>query len=467
MKTENIEDIYELTPLEKGILFHCLYAENESQLYFFQHLYTVRNLDTDIFEKSWQFLVDRHTILRTGFYWEEIDNPLQVVYKQVKVSINQYDWRNLDRIEQENKLENFIKSDRELNFDISRPCLMRLSLIRLTDDFYQLIWTYNFIIIDGWTGALLMDEFAQIYEALVQNKEISLAPTRPYRDYINWLQEQDIAKTEIFWRQTLQGVKRPTPLTYIERIDKSSSQEERYDEEIIKISSEKTRTIESLVKKYRLTLATIINGIWAILLSRYSRLSDVMYGCTVTGRPTDLYCSESIAGVFVNTLPICVKVETNQSWLSWMQNLQIQLAETRKYEYTPLTEIHNWSEIPRDIDLFDSHVVIEQLPDVKFTHDYWEEFLGFTLGKLYYKGNYPLALVIYPEEELSIAFSYDSRRFDVSTIIGILRDIEMLLHQFIADPNIQIKDLLFSTEKQRLITSILENEVSVLGVSKS
>ncbi|GJD16864.1 nonribosomal protein synthetase condensation domain [Rivularia sp. IAM M-261] len=465
MNTENIEDIYELTPLEKGVLFHCLYTENESQLYFFQIVRTLRNLNTEIFEKAWQFLVDRHTILRTGFYWEEIENPLQVVYKHVKVAINHYDWRNLDRIEQENKLENFIKSDRELYFDLSQPCLMRLSLIRFTDDCYKFVWTYHFIIIDGWTDSLLINEFVQIYETLVQNKAISLSPTRPYRDYINWLQKQDVTKTEIFWRKALQGVERPTPLTYIEKIDKSSSQEQRYDEEIIKISLERTRTIESLAKEYHLTLSTIINGIWVILLSRYSRQSNVMYGCTVTGRPADLYCSESIAGVFVNTLPIYVKLDTNQSLLSLMQNLQIQLAETRKYEYTPLTEIHNWSEIPRGIDIFDSQVVVEQFPIAKFTYD-WEEILGVTVDKIYYRNNYPLNLVIYPEEELSIAFSYDSRKFDVSTIIGILKEIEVLLHQFISDPNIQIEDLLFSTSKQRLITSILEKEVSVSGVFK-
>lgn len=466
MNTENIEDIYELTPLEKGILFHCLYAENESQLYFFQIVRTLRNLNTDIFEKAWQFLVDRHTILRTGFYWEEIENPLQVVYKQVKVPINHYDWRKLDRIEQEDKLKNFIKSDRESYFDFSQPCLMRLALIRLTDDCYQLVWTYHFIIIDGWTDALITGEFVQIYEALVQNKEISLAPTRPYRDYINWLQEQDIAKTEIFWRQALQGLKRPTPLTYIVRIDKSSSQEQRYDEEIIKISSEGTQTIESLAKEYRLTLATILNGIWAILLSRYSGQSNVLYGCTVTGRPADLDNSESIAGVFINTLPIYVKVDTEQYLLSWIQNFQTQLVETRNYEYTPLTEIHNWSEIPRGIDLFDSHVVVEQFPSAKFTYD-WAKILEIKHNKTYYRSNYPLNLVIYPEEELLIAFSYDSRRFDVSTIIGILKDIEKLLYQFIANPKIHIKDLLFSTQKQRLITSFLEKEVSAIGVSKS
>ncbi|MFN6514065.1 MAG: condensation domain-containing protein [Nostoc sp. CreGUA01] len=458
MKTENIEDIYELTPLQKGILFHCLY-ENELQLYFFQQVYTVPNLDINVFQKAWQFLVDRHSILRTGFYWEEIDNPLQVVYKQVKVPLKCYDWRHLERVEQENELEAFVIGDRKQGFDLSQPCLMRLALIHLADDCYQFILSNHFIIVDGWSDSLITQEFVQIYDALSKNQEIHLVPTRPYRDYINWLQQQDISKTEIFWRQALQGVKAPTPLTYIEKIRRSPTQEQRYDEEIIKLSLTTTQAIESLAIQHRLTLATIINGIWAILLSRYSRRNEVLYGCTVTGRPVDLDGVESIAGVFVNTLPIYAKIDIEEPLLSWLQHLQTQLVEARNYEYTPLTEIHRWSEVPRNLSLFESYVVIENFPISEFAKDWWTN-LEIKHNKTYYRSNYPLNLVIYPNEELLIAFSYDSRRFETDTVAGILKDIEMLLQHLITNPNLQIKNLSFSTQKQQLITSFLEKEAS-------
>ena len=160
MKTENIEDIYELTPIQKGILFHSLY-DNESQLYVFQVLYAIESsFDIDVFENAWQVVIDRHTTLRTGFYWEEIEKELQVVYKQVKVSINHYDWRNLERFEQENQLESFITSDRKQGFDLSKPCPMRLSLIRFADDYYYFIMSSHFIINDGWTDTLITEEFA-------------------------------------------------------------------------------------------------------------------------------------------------------------------------------------------------------------------------------------------------------------------------------------------------------------------
>lgn len=461
MKVENIEDIYELTPVQKGILFHSLHGD-ESQLYFFQIAYTVHSsLNIDAFEKAWQLLVDRHTILRTGFYWEEMENPLQVVYRQVKAPINYYDWRNLEQVEQENQLKYFISSDRKQGFDFSQPCLMRLSLIHFADEYYQFIWSYHFIIIDGWTDSLIIKEFVQIYEALSQNQEISLEPTRPYKDYINWLKQQDISKTEIFWRQALQGSKTPTPLTYIQKMNQSTVQEQRYDEEKIKLSSTITQALQSLAIQHRLTLATIFNGIWAILLSRYSRRNDILYGCTANGRPVDLNGAELIAGIFLNTLPIYVKIESEQPLLLWLQNLQAKLVQARHYEYTPLTEIHGWSEVPRKLTLFESIVVMEDFSVKKFVKDRGIN-LNIKYNKTYYKNNYSLNLVIYPDEELSIAFSYDSTKFNTDTIIGILKEIELLLKQLIDGIDIKIRNLSFLTSTQQYITSMLEKETSDL-----
>ena len=461
MKTQNIEDIYELTPVQKGILFLYLYDE-QSALYFFQHIFTLRgNPDIDVFEKAWQLVVDRHTILRTGFYWQEADKPLQIVYKLVKVPLHQHDWRDLESVEQKKHLESFIISDRQQGFDFSQPCLMRQTLIRLADDHYEFVWSYHFIIIDGWTGSLIMQDFMQIYEALSQDQPISLAPTRPFRDYSDWLQQQDISKAETFWRKALQGIKTPTPLTCIEKIDQSSIQEEKYEEERIKLSSTITQEIQSLGIQNRLTLATIINGIWAILLGRYSRRNNILYGCTVTGRPVDLEGSESMVGLFVNTLPIYFQIDIEQPFLSWLQNLQNKLVAARDYEYTPLTEIHGWSEVPRNLSLFESIVVIENFPLSQFVQE-GEINSKIQYTQLYYRNNYPLNLVVYPNEELLIAFSYDSRKFETDTITGILQDIELFFQQMITNPNVKIKDLTFSTPRQQLITSTLEKEA--LGV---
>jgi hypothetical protein len=461
MKTKNIEDIYQLTPVQRGMLFHCLY-DSELSLYFFQHIFGIHgNLNVELFEKAWQLVIDRHPILRTGFYWSEIENPLQIVYGQVKVPISFYDWSEMNSGEQEKQFQSLILRDRQKSFDFSQPCLMRHTLIRTTDDCYQYIWSFNHIIIDGWGGSLIFQEFVETYGKLCKNQEVALASTRPFRDYIDWLEEQDIEQTESFWRQALQGIRKPTSLTYIEKVDKidqSSTSEIRYSEEIIQLSLKTTQELDFFASQNRLTLATIINGIWAILLSRYSCSSDVLYGCTVTGRPADLKGIESMIGMFVNTLPIHANINKKQSLLSWLQRFQLQLVETRNYEHTPLIEAHQWSEVPQNLTLFDSIVVLEDFPVSEFIKD-WKGNIEFQHSEIYYRNNYPLNLVIYPNKELLIALSYDSRKFDIDTISGILQDVQILLQQLITNPEVKIKDLSFWTLEQQEKASILKGKV--------
>lgn len=460
MQTKNIEDIYQLTPVQKGMLFHCLY-DSELSLYFFQHIFTLQgNLKVEIFEKAWQLVIDRHPILRTGFYWEEIENPLQIVYSQVKIPLSYYDWSDIDSVEQKKQFESFILSDRQKSFDFSQPCLMRHTLIRIAHDCHRYIWSFNHIIIDGWGGSLIFQEFVETYGSLCMNENMSLVPTRPFRDYIDWLEEQDISKAEIFWRQALKGIKTPTPLTYIEkteRIDQSPAQEVRYSEEIIQLSLTNTQALHSFATQHRLTLATIINGIWAILLSRYSCCSNVLYGCTVTGRPAGLNGVESMVGMFVNTLPIHVNINAEEVFLSWLQRFQLQLVEVRDYEYTPLIEAHKWSQVPRNSTLFDSIVVLENFPVSEFIRD-WKGDIKFQHSEIYYRNNYSLNLVIYPNKELLIAISYDSRRFDTDTISGILEDIEHLLQELMTNYYMKIKDLSFLTPEEQQVTLLLGKE---------
>ncbi len=458
MKPENIEDIYELTPLQKGILFHSLYAADLG-LYFVHVSFTLHgNLNVGAFEQAWQLVVNRHTILRTGFYWEDIDNPLQVVYRQAKIPLIQYDWRNIEPAKQQERLKSFLVSDRKQGFDLSQPCLMRLTLIRLADDCYEFIWSHHQIIIDGWTTPIVLQESMQIYTALCQDEEVSLAAARPFRDYIDWLQQQDISKTENFWRQALQGIKVPTPLTYIEKIDQSPRHEERYDEERIKLSAATTKALQSFATQHRLTLATLVHGAWAILLGRYTCRNNIVYGCTVTGRPVDLPGAESIVGVFINTLPIYVQLDSQELLLSWLQHFQTQLVELRQYEYTPLTQIQAWSEVPRNLPLFKSIVVVENQPASQFLRD-WKGNIEFQETGLYYKTNYPLTVVIYPDTELIIGISYDSVSFEIATITGILKDFEILLQSIINNPEVRLQDLQLQTQKQHKKSARLEAEV--------
>ncbi|MEM6398887.1 MAG: amino acid adenylation domain-containing protein, partial [Cyanobacteria bacterium P01_D01_bin.116] len=445
MKTENIENIYQLSPLQQGILFHCLYSP-ESAVYFVQLCYILRgNINVTAFEKSWQQVVDSHTALRTAFYWENLEKPHQIVYRKIQVFLEQHDWRSISLSEQRQQLDNFLESERKKGFNFSLAPLMRLNLIRVADDSYYFVWSKHHLILDGWSTALVLKEIAKVYEAFCQGQNVPLATTS-YGNYISWLQQQDLSKSEDFWRQLLKGIKAPTSLTSLQ-VHRLSDQEEKHNQQTIKLSKVTTDALRYVARQYGLTLNTLMQGAWAILLSRYSGEEDVLYGVTVSGRPPELPKVESTVGMFINTLPLRVKLAGEDFLLPWLVQLQAQLVEMRQYEYSPLVEIQEWSEIPRGLPLFESILVFENYP-VDDALKVWQSNLEVEDVISFEETNYPLTVIVLPENELNIKIYYSSR-FDTATINRMLGHLQALLSGIVANLQQRLSDLPLLKESEQ------------------
>lgn len=459
--TGTIQDIYELTPIQKGILFHSLYAP-EAGLYFMQTGYTVRgNLNCVAFEQAVQQISLRHTILRTSFYWEEADKPLQVVHQQTTIPLEQQDWRDVSSLEIQERLQSFLQSDRERGFDFSQAPLMRITLIRMADQAYEIIQSVHHVILDGWSTSAVMGEVIQLYQALCYGQgdgRGTLPASLPFKTYFSWLQKQDLSKAELYWRQALRSIKAPTPLTALESKNLSTLAE-RYDEQQIKLSITDSAAIQSLARHHQLTLNTLFQGTWALLLSRYSGQTQVSYGCCVSGRPAELEGIESMVGVFINTLPVWVDVNPEQALLPWLKQLQSQLVEVRQYEYSPLVDVQGWSRVSRGTPLFESIVVFENYPTPQIVKQ-GENDLELQKSTVFYKTNYPLTIVGYPGSELVFGISYDCRRFDASTITEILKHFEIMLQSMIDTPDIRLKDLSLLTPAEQQLSQFLEQEAT-------
>jgi amino acid adenylation domain-containing protein/non-ribosomal peptide synthase protein (TIGR01720 family) len=459
MKADNIQDIYELSPLQQGILFHSLYAP-ESAVYFVQLCYSLKgNFNVVAFERAWQEVVNRHTVLRTAFYWENLEKPLQVVHREVEVSLIQQDWRDINPNEQPQKLQKLLESDRTANFDLTQPCLMRLNLIRCNDDCYYFIWSKHHLILDGWSTALVLKEVVEIYQHLYQDKNLPLILDTSFGNYIGWLQQQDLNKAKEFWQQSLQGFTAPTPLINLNTQD-SFKQPEKYNQQVIKLSQTTTTALQSLARQNQLTLNTLIQGAYALLLSRYSREIDVVYGVTVSGRPGDLVNAESMVGMFINTLPVRVKIDAEESLLSWLRKLQSQLAEIRQYEYSPLVEVQGWSEVPRGLPLFESILVFENYPIDTALKNGMQDLEIQSISAVD-NTNYPLTVSIIPGEELEIVIDYQTNRFDFAIIHRMLGHLPTLLQGMVNNPDSEIKglSLLTDTEKHQLLVEWNINKV--------
>ncbi|MEM7581678.1 MAG: condensation domain-containing protein [Cyanobacteria bacterium P01_A01_bin.80] len=456
---EDIQDIYSLSTIQHGILFHCLHAP-EMGLYHMQDVYTFHgNLNVSAFKHAWQQLSTLHTVLRTSFYWEELDKPLQVVHEKVEVPIEYQDWRGITPSVQQEHLKSFLKTDRLQGFDFSQAPLIRVALIQIDDDAYYLVWVWHLIILDGWSLPFLLKDVIELYEAYRQGQDAPLISSTCFGKYIEWLQHQDSSLAEKFWRQQLSSVKEPTPINNLYS-NNLSNLEERYEDIQISLSEATTRNLDLFARQYHLTMSTLVQGAWAILLARYSGKNNVVYGCTFSGRPIDLENSESMVGEMVNTLPVNLKVNMDEYLLPWLEQLQNQLVDIREYDYYSLVDVQKCSKLAGNVPLFESFVVFENQKTGKFLEEWGS--LNISEKAQYYKTNYPLTIVGYPGSELTIGINYDFRRFDATTIINISEHLKALLEGMVANPQTTLHQLsLVTYQKLNTELLILEEEMSL------
>jgi amino acid adenylation domain-containing protein len=451
MSLKNIEDAYPLSPMQQGMLFHSLYAP-ASGVYVEQISFDVRGaLEVSAFAQAWQQLVARHPVLRTAFVWENLEKPLQVVGRQVKFPWEEQDWQGVSPIEQQERLETLLHADRKRGFELSKAPLMRLILIHLTEATYYFIWSHHHLLLDGWSAALLFTEFISYYKAFCQGQNLSLERPRPYRDYIAWLQQQDLSQAEVFWREMLKGFTAPTRLWVDQVSSRLPNQEQGYDKQKIKLSVATTAALQSLARQHQLTLNTLVQGAWALLLSCYSGEEDVVFGATVSGRPSALMNAESMVGLFINTLPVRVQVAPEKFLLPWLKKLQAQQVEARQYEYSPLIEVQGWSEVARGVPLFENIVVFMKYPvDTSLQERNGNlEIRRLDSIERIERTNYPLTVWVAVLSELSLEIVYDSHRFDSATITRMLGHLQTLLEGIVANPEQRLEDLSLLTEAEQ------------------
>ncbi len=451
---QNVEDIYPLAPLQQGMLFHSLYAP-DSGIYCEQlGILFQPSFDSASFKAAWQSVIARHTILRTAFLWEELEEPLQVVHQQIALPWEEQDWRALSPGEQTARLEAFRRDDLKRGFEPGRAPLLRLTLLRLPQDAYHFIWSYHHLLLDGWSIMLLLDEVFAYYEALRQGAPfLLLQPPHPYREYMAWLQAQNSQAAETFWRHYLAGFTEPTPLIGAQFSQQTASRGfEQIDsqERDEHLSSTTTAALQTYARQHQLTLNTVLQGAWALLLSHYSGETDVIFGHTISTRPVDLAGVESMIGLFINTLPVRVRLPPQAEVTTWLRTLQAEQAEARQYDYAPLAELQRWSEIPAGQSLFESLLVIENYPRQSVTPNQpTHQDTTYSSWSSSERTNYPLTLSVGSQAELLLRISYDPTRFSEPTIARMFEHLRMLLEHIVANPQMRLEELPYLTQQER------------------
>jgi amino acid adenylation domain-containing protein/non-ribosomal peptide synthase protein (TIGR01720 family) len=458
MASKNIEDFYPLAPLQQGMLFHSLLAP-ESGVYIGQLRCTLTgDLDVAAFRRAWERVVERHATLRTAFVVGELKEPVQVVHRQVALPLDLHDWQGLAPPEQDARLQDYLAEDARRGFALDTAPLLRLALFRTGLDEHRLVWTYHHILFDGWSLPLILREVFASYAAFRAGRIPVLPPPRPYRAYIAWLRRQDPAAAEAFWRRELAGFRTPTPLA----VARQPVGESEHAERDMRLDADLTRALDGLARRRGVTLNTVVQGAWALLLSRYSGDDDVVFGATVSGRPAELPGADEIVGLFINTLPVRVAVPDDAPAIEWLRALQAHQAELRQFEYTPLVQIQGWSELPPNTPLFQSILVFENFPIAAALREdpANEPALRVTAVDDRQRTNFPLALIAYPGEELTLRLAYDRARFDDATIGRMLGHLRTILAAVVADPERPLGSVPLLTDAERRRTLIEWNDTA-------
>lgn len=444
-KQKNIEAIYPLSPMQQGMLFHTLYAPDKGVYIEQYHCSLEGHLNQSLFEQAWHKVVERYAVLRTLFVWENQKQPLQVVLKTVKFSLNTQDWREMPESQQQESLKTFLESDRSEQFALNQAPLMRCSLIQVADKHYELIWSFHHILLDAWSVPIIFHDVFAFYEAFCQGESLSLGPTPPYRNYINWLQKQDLAAAEKFWQKTLQGFTNPISLVSKTAVNQLAKQPESYEEKSFLLSESLTTRMESLVREHRLTLSTLFQAGWGLALSYYSGESDLVFGSSFSGRSPTLKGVEKMVGIFINTLPVRIKIEPKLSLIDWLKDFQGKQIEVEQYSYSSLSDIQKWSELPANKPLFESMFTFANLPfDSSLSNG--KSGIAIKNWQVANQTHYPLTVIVIPGSKVSVRIIYDNYQTATDIINFLANTYQQVLENICEHPTAKANELIKQIE---------------------
>jgi amino acid adenylation domain-containing protein/non-ribosomal peptide synthase protein (TIGR01720 family) len=430
-----VADIYPLTPMQASMLYHGL-SHPEQGVYLQQATFVLARVeDPRRLADAWQQVVDETPVLRSRMVWDGVASPVQVVHDHVTVPVEHLDWTRLPEVERPARLQRLLDEDRAAGMDLGAAPLLRLTLARLPGDEVRVVWTFHHVLLDGWSVfQVLADVFACHAGGGVRRP----VARPPFGDYVRWLGGRDLREAEEYWRWALSGFAAPTRPAY-DRTPEPGHASVSSVRLSARLDEAESGRLYEFARRQRLTVNTIVQGAWAVLLSRWSGQRDVCFGATVSGRPADLSGADTMTGLFINTMPVRVDVPDSVGVVEWLHALQSAQVHARRFDFVSLAQVHAWSGLSGGVDLFGSIVVFENYP----MNDAAAAAHGLRLRDLraVETTNYALAAVVSPEERLLVELDYDPALFDAATIERMAEQLRHILRWLVDNPGTELEHI--------------------------
>ncbi|MBW3650620.1 MAG: amino acid adenylation domain-containing protein [Actinobacteria bacterium] len=452
----DVEDVLPLGPLQEGLFFHAGIETPGGDAYVVQLLLTIEGpLDADAFARAARALVRRHPALRSAFRLTSDGAPVQVVLRDVDIPIRVVELSA--EADQETKARRLADEDRGRPFDPAGAPLLRLSLLRLGPQRCLVVLTVHHLVIDGWSLPVLVRELLVLH---VEGATAALPPARPYRDYLAWAAAQDTAASVAAWARSLSGLDEPTRICTTERTSAPAVPEQVSEGHL---DEEATAALGAFARRNGLTLNTVIQGAWGIVLGLLTGRDDVVFGATVSGRPAELCGVESMVGLFVNTVPVRVRVDRGEPAVSWMRRLQDQQAQLMAHHHVSLAAIQAAVGIGQ---LFDSLVVFENYP-IDAEKPAGAGAVRVIDVERRDATHYPLCLTVVPGRRLALRLSYRPDMVEAGLAGRIAGWVERVLAAVVAHPQGPVRaiDVVSAEERARLLVDWNATERAVPAVT--
>lgn len=417
--SRNLESVYPLSPLQKGMLFESMHHEGAG-VYITQIMLTFAgNVDSDSLQVAWNDVIAAFPILRTGFSLGEGEQALQAVLKSVDFALEQLDWRDQPQQAKQQRVEDLLAARKKQGVDFSQAPLMSAVLIRWSTEETKLLWTHHHALIDGWSLPQVFEALSVAYQARVQGKRPNLPYSAPYEHYVRWLQQQDQQAAHEFWANYLTGLTEKTPLPLSRAALTHQTHSKIYGEFNAPFSSRLYAQMNECARRHRVTLNTLVQAAWGVLLSRCVNSNDVVFGSVSAGRPPSLTQAETIVGAMIATTPVRLQLSPTLRVSELLADLQQQSVTSRDYEYASLASIQQASELPNTQSLFDTVLAFENYPFEE--DDSVDKLILDAQG--FEQPHSPLTLAFIPGEPLSVRVFYDLAHYDQTTIAHLFAQL--------------------------------------------
>ncbi|KAB8151547.1 amino acid adenylation domain-containing protein [Kordia sp. TARA_039_SRF] len=465
-KNLDIEDIYKLSPLQEGIYYHWL-ADTSSSLYLEQMSYSLEGieLDKESIEKAYNQLIERHGILRTSFSDQYGGDILQFVYKK---AFNNFSYERIEKKFNATEKAAFIESvkeeDRAHKFDVSVPCLMRLKILDFGDGSYEFLWSHHHILMDGWCMGIIVNEFTELFEAILQERTPVLDAVTPYSNYIKWLASINKQSSLDYWKSYLEEYYQTASIPFKNRnIDDNVAFNAGTSE--FTVSGNTFKKIEKICVDAGVTMNTFMQATWGYLLGRYNNVNDVVYGVVVSGRPPYLEGVENILGLFINTVPVRMTYTEDDTPISILQKMHTRDIDGEPHHYLSLAEIQSESNL--GMDLLDHILVFENYPiqeiiNEEREHNVQEEQLAITSIDMVEQTNYDLDVTIgLSHNKLTVELTYDTNVYQTTAMETMATHFQNVINRFATQETKTLTDFEILSETERNELLITNNDYNI------